>query len=139
MPVSAHRLGPGSLKFGLTGTAQEFAAQCISVKLSPSLDEEDPIDVLSGESLDGDDTLSYTIGGTLLQSYEKTGLLHWAHENKLAVLDFEFIPNSVESEYGWKGKAKIVPLEVGGDVKKRNNSDFEFKCVGEVTTYDLPA
>jgi hypothetical protein len=138
MPVSAHRLGPGSLKFGTTGTAQEFAAQCTNVKLSPSLNEEDPIDVLNGEALDGDDTITYTLGGTLLQSYEKAGLLHWAFTNALAVLDFDFVPNNVESDYGWKGKAKIVPLEVGGDVKKRNTSDFEFKVIGDPVTYDLP-
>lgn len=138
MTVSAHRLGPGTLTFGEAGTAQQFGAQCTNVKLTPSLNEEDAIEVLSGETLDGDDTLEYTIGGTLLQSFEKAGLIHWCHVNKLLVLDFEFIPSNADSDYGWKGKAKIVPLEVGGDVKKRNTTDFEFKCIGDVTAFDLP-
>lgn len=139
MAVKAHRLGPGSLKFGETGTAQEFASALTNARLSPSLEEEDNIDVLSGETLDGDDTLEYTLSGTLLQSYDKAGLVHWSHVNRLLVLDFEFIPNTAESDYGWRGKAKIVPLEVGGDVKTRNTSDFEFKVIGEPTTFDIPA
>jgi len=139
MAVKAHRLGPGSLKFGETGTAQEFAAALTNAKLTPSLSEEDNVDVLSGEVLDGDDTLDYTISGTVLQSYDKAGLVHWSHVNALAVLDFDFVPNSDESDYGWRGKAKIVPLEVGGDVKARNTSDFEFKVIGTPTTYDIPA
>lgn len=138
MAVKAHRLGPGSLKFGETGTEQEFASALTNARLSPSLEEEDNIDVLSGEVLDGDDTLEYTLSGTLLQSYDQAGLVHWSYVNRLLVLDFEFIPNTAESDYGWRGQCKIVPLEVGGDVKTRNTSDFEFKVIGEPTTFVIP-
>lgn len=139
MAVKAHKLGPGSMKFGATGTSQEFAAQMTNGRISPSLEEEDNIDVLNGETLDGDDSITWVVAGTLLQSYDKAGLLHWAFENRLAKLPFDFVPNNDESDYGWRGTCKIVPLEVGGDVKTRNTSDFEFKIIGEPTTYDIPA
>lgn len=139
MTVTAHRLGPGSLKIGETGTPQEFAAQMTNGRLSPSLNEEDAITVLSGEELSGDDTISWVLAGTLLQSYEKAGLLHYCYVNRLTELPFDFVPSTADSDYGWKGTVKIVPLEVGGDVKTRNTSDFEFKVIGEPTTYDIPA
>ncbi|MHA7293695.1 hypothetical protein [Arthrobacter sp. HLT1-21] len=139
MAVKAHRLGPGVLEFGELGTLTQFGSQTTATKLTPSLEEEDSIPVLSGETLDGDDTLTWTLSGTLLQSYDKAGLLHWAYENRLTVLPFKFTPSTAESDYGWKGFAKIIPLEVGGDVKTRNTSDFEFKVIGEPTTFDIPA
>lgn len=138
MAPKAHRTGPGTLTFGETGTPTEFGAQCTNVRLSPSVNEEDTITVLSGEEIAGDDTIDWTVAGTLLQSFDKAGLIHWCYENRLTTVPFKFIPNNEESEYGWQGSAKIVPLEVGGDVKTRNTSDFEFKCIGEPTPYDLP-
>jgi hypothetical protein len=138
MTVTAHRLGPGTLKFGETGTLMEFSAQITNGRISPSLEEEDTITVLNGEELDGDDTISWVVAGTLLQSYDKAGIIHWAFTNRLAKLPFEFVPNTEFSDYGWRGTAKIVPLEAGGDVKTRNTSDFEFKIIGEPETYDIP-
>lgn len=137
MAVKAHRLGPGSLRFGETGMATEFSSQTTNMKLSPSLEEEDTIPVLSGEELEGDDTVEWVVAGSLLQSFDKAGLIHWCYENRLKVVPFEFIPNNEESDYGWRGRAKVVPLEVGGDVKTKNTTDFEFRCIGEPETFDL--
>jgi hypothetical protein len=137
MPVQSQLLGPGSLKIGPTGTSQEFAAQLTNVKLTPSYSASDPINVLSGETLAGDDELTWTLSGTILQAYKKTDLIHWAFVNKLLVLDFDFVPVLGTSDYGWKGKVKVVPMEVGGDVKTRNTTDFEFALVGEPTEYTI--
>ena len=139
MAAKAHRTGPGSLVFGETGTPTDFSAQCTNVRLSPSVNEEDTITVLSGEEIAGDDTVDWVVAGTLLQSFDKAGLLHYCYENRLTVVPFKFVPNNESAEYGWQGNAKIVPLAVGGDVKTKNTSDFEFKCIGEPTTYDIPA
>lgn len=139
MTAKAHRTGPGTLTFGETGTPTDFSAQCTNVRLSPSVNEEDNITVLSGEEIPGDDTIDWTIAGTLNQSFDKAGLLFYCYENRLTTVPFKFVPNNDLAEYGWEGTAKIVPLEVGGDVKTKNTSDFEFKCIGEPTTYDIPA
>jgi len=139
MPATAHRLGPGTLRLGDAGDATEFAAQATNVRLSPSVNEEDPIPVLSGEEIDGDDSIDWVLAGTLHQSYDREGLVRWCYDNRLQRFPFEFIPNNAESDYGWRGEVKVVPLEVGGDVKARNTSDFEFRCIGEPTPYDLDA
>ena len=124
MPTTAHKLGPGSLKIGATGTPQEFAAQMTAGKLTPEVNEEDAIPVFDGTELDGDDTISWTLGGTLLQSFDKAGLIHWAYQNRLAKLPFTFIPSTEFSDYGWRGTVKVVPLEVGGDGEWLPGGDF---------------
>lgn len=139
MAVKAHRLGPGTLHFGETGTDTEFSGQATNIRLSPSVNEEDTVPVLSGEELAGDDTVDWVVAGSLLQSFDKDGLIHWCYENRLQEISFEFIPSTVDSDYGWRGVAKIVPLEVGGDVKTKNTTDFEFRCIGEPETFDIPA
>lgn len=137
MPAKSHRLGPGTLSFGETGTPTDFSAQSTNTKLSPEVNEEDAVTVLSGEEIDGDDTIDWKLSGTLLQSYDRAGLIHWCYENRLKKVPFEFIPNNEESDYGWRGTVKVVPLEVGGDVKAKNTTDYEFKVIGEPTTFDV--
>lgn len=132
MPIVSHKLGPGSLTFGEVASAKEFASQLRNAVLTPDTEEEDPIDVLSGEQIDGDETYTYTIGGTLLDGYTMDSLAVWAFENKGLVLPFEFIPNAdVTGAMKWTGNAKIRPIAHGGDVKTRNENDFEFKVIGE--------
>lgn len=130
--IQSHKLGPGSLTFGEVASAKEFASQLRNAVLTPDTEEEDPIDVLSGEQIDGDETYTYTIGGTLLDGYTMESLAVWAFENKGTVLPFEFIPNAdVTGAMKWTGNAKIRPIAHGGDVKTRNENDFEFKVIGE--------
>lgn len=132
MPIVSHKLGPGSLTFGEVASAKEFASQLRNAVLTPDTEEEDPIDVLSGEKIDGDETYTYTIGGTLLDGYTMESLAVWAFKNKGTVLPFEFIPNAdVTGAMKWTGNAKIRPIAHGGDVKTRNENDFEFKVIGE--------
>lgn len=134
MPIQSHKLGPGSLTFGEVASAQEFASQLRSCSLTPDTEEEDPIYVLSGETIDGDETYTYTIGGAILDGYTMDSLAVWAHQNKGTVLPFEFIPNAdVTGAMKWSGNAKIRPIAHGGDVKSRNENDFEFKVIGEPT------
>lgn len=132
MAATAHKLGPGHLKFGSAGTEKEFAAQCSKVELVPSVDSDDNIPVLSGEEIVGDESISWTIGGTLYQSYDSTSLVRWCFDNRLTTVPFTFMPSD-ESEDEWTGECRIVPLTLGGDVRKRNTSDFEFKLIGEPT------
>lgn len=134
MAINSHKLGPGSLVFGETASQQEFASQCRSVVLTPETEEEDPIPVLSGEELAGDETYTWTISGTILDGYTMQALAVWAHEHKGEEMPFEFIPNAdVTGAMSWTGTAKIRPIAHGGDVKTRNENDFEFKVVGEPT------
>lgn len=133
MPIKSNKLGPGSLIFGDTG-GKEFATQCRTVTLTPETEEEDTLPVLSGDELPGDETYTWTIGGTILDEYTMDGLAVWAHENKGQEMPFEFIPNdNTEDAVVWSGEAKIRPIAIGGEVKTRNENDFEFKVIGEPT------
>lgn len=130
MAAAAHKLGPGSLKFGAVGTEQEFAAQCSNVRLEPSVDSEDNINVLSGEEIEGDETVAWVVAGTLYQRYDADALQDWCFDNRLTTLPFEFVPADTAVNK-WTGQARIVPITIGGDVKVRNTSDFEFRLIGE--------
>ena len=133
MPVKSDKLGPGTLTIGETGTETQFASQLRSCAIEPSTDTEDPIDVLSGEQVDGDDTDTAELTGTILQSYDAQSLLLWAHEHKGETLPFTFIPNN-DGALQVTGSVKIRRIRIGGDVKTRNTSDFTFPIVGD---YDL--
>ena len=132
MPIVSHKLGPGSLVFGETGTEKEFASQLRTCSITPETDSEDPIPVLSGEEIDGDETTNWTLSGSVLDGYTMESLAVWCFQNKGDVLPFEFIPNAdVTGAMKWTGEAKIRPIAHGGEVKTRNENDFEFVIVGE--------
>lgn len=129
MTVKASTLGPGSLKLGATGSEQEFAAQLSKATLTPSVDMEDDIPTLSGDILDGEDTETWALAGTVFQDYELDSLEDWCFVNKSKVVPFVFTPSNAGSR-NYSGSCKVRPITVGGDVKKRNTSDFEFPVIG---------
>ena len=134
MATVAHRLGPGSLKIGETGSEKEFAIQTTKTTLTPSVDSEDDINTLDGGTLGGDETETWELGGTLHQSYDEDSLLKYCFENRFSktktALPFTFIPMT-DGAQSWTGELKLRALDVGGDVKKQNTSDFTFPLVGE--------
>ena len=133
MAIKSHKLGPGSLTFGEVASEEEFASQLRSASLTPDVEEEDPIPVLSGEEMAGDEDYTWTIGGTILDDYTADSLAVWANTNKGQELPFEFQPNAETGTLKVTGVAKIRPIAIGGDVKTRNENDFEFKVVGQPT------
>ena len=134
MATVAHRLGPGSLKIGETGTEKEFAIQTTKTTLTPSVDAEDDINTLDGGTLGGDETETWELNGTLHQSYDEGSLLDYCFQNRFSktkqALPFTFVPLD-EGVQSWSGTVKLRALDVGGDVKKQNTSDFSFPLVGD--------
>jgi hypothetical protein len=132
--TTAHRLGPGSLKIGATGTEKEFAVQMTKAKLSGSVDAEDDINTLDGGTLAGAETETWELTGEVHQSYDVDSLIAYCFENRFTktgeLLPFTFIPlNSGVQE--WSGTLKVRALDVGGDVKKQNTSEFTFPLSGD--------
>lgn len=125
------KLGPGTLKFGETASAQEFAARCSSVFIEPELDDEDSVPLLDGEDFTSEGQAGGAVSGTLYQDFDKDGLTAWIWKNAGKVLPFVFKPNNNEAMQ-IKGKAKIKPIKIGGAVKKENTSDFSFPLVGDM-------
>ena len=127
--ITAHKLGPGTLKFGDTGSEQEFASHVTTCTISPSFNEEDPIPTLSGDQfVDGDATFEGTISGEFLQEYTVEGLVKWTWDNNGQTVPFVFTP-STDAELSWKGQCVIRPVNVGGEVKVANTAEFEFRVL----------
>lgn len=139
MATTAHKLGPGQLTFGETGTKSEWGAQCNKVEITPDFKEGDTIDLLDGSTYAEEDTATWKISGTVLESYDAASLILWAKDNQGKSLPFIFRPRN-DATLSAKGTVQIRAIGMGGDVKKVNQRDFEFKVIGEPDfTTDAPA
>jgi len=135
VPIKTFKLGPGTLTIGETGTPVDFSHQCTKIMVKWSKDKEDAVPVLSGEELAGDVTYSASLNATLLQDLdpEVDGIVDWSWAHKGEQHPFSFVPLVGKSI---TGVVEVDPLDVGGDVKKRNTSDIEWSCVGEPELVD---
>lgn len=127
----AEKLGPGQLTFGETATESEWGAQVTACAIEPETDEGDTLNFLDG-SEESDETDSYTLTGTLAQTYDVDSLLVWAKENAGTQMPFTFRPRS-DRPLTVTGTVTIRALKIGGDVKTKNTSDFSFVGVGDWT------
>jgi len=125
MVAKAHTLGPGSLKFGETASLREIAQQLTKMLLDPNTTEEDGIAVLSGETVAGEQSTAWALKGTVNQDYDIASFEIWCLEHTGETIPFVFTPNNDHASV-WVGSARIRPIAVGGEVKKKNTSDFEF-------------
>lgn len=127
--ASLDKLGPGLLTLGETGSPQEFGALCSSVALAPDYDSDDPIDLLDGSAVAGEESETWKLTPTIYQDYQKSTLLLWLYKNSGKEVPFTFVP-SKEGALQAKGKVKVRAASIGGDVKKRNTSELEMPVVG---------
>jgi hypothetical protein len=130
MPIKAQKLGTGTLTIGATGSPVDFSAQVTKVVVTWDKEKEDNVPVLSGEELEGDSTYTAKLTATLLQDFTDDGIVDWSWQNKGSVVPFEFEPNT-EVGRSVTGMVTVDPIDLGGDVKKKNTSDIEWDCVGE--------
>lgn len=133
MAAKSHKLGPGSLKLGATGSEVEFAIALRSCAVEPETDDGDTVPVLSGDEFsDGDDD-SYQLTGAIFENYDMDSLQIWAHINHGTVVPFLFRPDN-DKALGVQGEVTVRRIGIGGDVKERNEKDFEWPGKG---MYDL--
>lgn len=124
--IAASQLGPGTLTIGETGTPQEFASQLTACTLEPSFDTGDSTPVLSGDEIPGDTTESASLKGTMLQDYSgMNSTLVYCRTNSGQQLPFKFVP-ATSGGLGISGTLTMRSVSTGGDVKKKNTSDFEW-------------
>lgn len=129
MPVEYITVGPGTLTIGASGSLQDFSAQATSVKLTPSVDNGDPINVLSGEQVAGDRSESFTLDGTFLQDLGADSLTEWLFTNRGTEQPFVFVPSTAAGRQ-ISGSLIVEAIDIGGDVKTKPTSDFSFVIVG---------
>lgn len=127
--ATSHKLGPGLLTFGETGSATEFGGQITECKVEPKTKDADPLPVLSGDEITGDDEMEWTLTGSGLDRYDLSAMQLWAHTNRGKKVPFTFQPDT-EQDLAIKGIVKVNPMSIGGKVKERNENEFEFTGVG---------
>lgn len=129
MTIQSYKLGPGTLKFGV-GLATDASCQVKSCKVTctENVDTEDTVDVLCGEQLIGDESITRTwsLEATIIQDLAAAGFVDWSWTNKGTEQGFEFIPNTVGARKV-TGTIVVNPLDVGGDAKTRPTSDLKWR------------
>lgn len=133
MAVNTITMGPGSLTIGATTDLTNFTGQITSIRLVPSVDQGDSVMVLSGESVAGDRTESFTLEGTVFQDLgATTSTTEWLFTNRGETHVFEFIPSTAKGKK-ITGSLVVEAIEIGGDVNTKPTSDFSFVVVGTPT------
>lgn len=129
MPVQAQTMGPGTFSIGSVGTPLDLTAQVTSLRVTPSAEAEDSLPTLSGETLAGERNYTWTVSGTLIQDLTEAGMFDYTWDNAGTQVPFSFTP-STDAGRSVTGNLIVDPLELGGDVKKKNTTDFEWTVVG---------
>lgn len=123
-------LGPGTLTFGEIGVDQlDISCQVTACKITFDSDKEDDLPTLCGGTITGEKVYTSKVEFSAAQDLETNGLIDWTWKNAGKEVPFTFAPRNDEVA-AVKGRCVIDPVEIGGDVKKRNISDAEFDCVG---------
>jgi hypothetical protein len=128
--VHAQVMGPGALSIGSVGTALDLTAQVTACKVTPSASAEDSVPTLSGETLAGERTYSWTLSATLIQDLTEAGMFDYTWNNKGTEVPFQFTPSTAAGRTV-SGTVVVDPLELGGDVKKKNTTALEWVIVGD--------
>jgi hypothetical protein len=137
--MALSKLGPGLLTFGEAADAKEFGVAVSEATLAPEFDSDDPISLLSGDEVPGDETETWTLTFTKYQDYTAESLDLWLYDNSGEELPFTFVPDKA-GKLQAKGRVVIRAGSLGGEVKKRNTSELELPVVGRpVITADYAA
>lgn len=138
MPTDSYRLGPGLLSLG--GNEFNFQLTNIRVESSENVTEGEDLNLLSGGTLDGIDDVTHSsvLAGNAVQDLVAAGMVDYTWDHNGEEVAFSFKPVSAR-DATITGTVRILRLNVGGDVKTRNRSDFSFAVIGEpVWTPDTP-
>lgn len=130
MPTpDSYKMGPGTLKFD-TGLATIVSLQVTDceVEAEENVEKDDDVDVLTGDKLTGDETITFTwkLSVTVLQKLVAGSFVTWSWTNAGLAKDFEFIPNTVEGRK-ITGTIMVVPIKIGGKAKTRPTSELTWR------------
>jgi hypothetical protein len=128
-------MGPGVLAVGSAGSSIDFSARVTSAKVVPKVDAEDDVLTLAGTTESGDRTYTYTLDATVYQDDLRDGeLVEFTWLNAGAVLPVTFTPFAGGKSV--TGDVLIDPMEIGGDVGKKNQSDIKWAFIGAAELVD---
>src|SRR5699024_7378302 len=115
--------------FGTGETADDFSCQVSNVKIAPDFDSADSIPVLSGGEVPGEVAYSAELEAEFMQDFDANGCLAWSWENASTQGAVAFILSLVH-DARYTGTVTVHPMEVGGDVRKKNTSSVKWPTVG---------
>lgn len=134
MTIRSYTLGPGTLTLGETPHAA--SAQVTNCRLVPSeeVKSEDALPTLDGDELAGSEiaSIKWKLEGTVIQDLGATSTTKFSWDNSGDEIPFTFVPSTAEGD-SFAGDIRMVPLQVGGDVKKKNTADFSWSVIGTPT------
>lgn len=123
----AQKLGPGELKIG--GDELDISCQMTEVKITWDIDEDDAVPTLCGGTMPGDTTYQAKLEGEAYQDLTKGGILEYTWKKRGEIKSVTFTPTTGTAKI--TGSVVIQPLELGGEVGKKNTSDIEFSFAGD--------
>ncbi|MGO3222129.1 hypothetical protein [Microbacterium gubbeenense] len=125
----ANALGPGTLTLGASGDLRQFAAHTTATSLVPSYSDGDVLNLLDGSTETEVDEETWALEGTFRQQLETDAIEDWCLTNAGEEMTFTFTPVDAVSK-SYTGTVKIRAVNIGGDVKTKNTSDFSFPLNG---------
>jgi len=127
-------LGPGTLKFGPTGSAIDASCLVNNARIETSKDQDDPKYKLCGTATPGKITYTYQLTGNVdTDTADAAGLFAYSQAHAGEQMSFEFVPNTAAATAA-TGTLVIDPLDFGGDEYGAPlDSDFEFSIIGKPT------
>ena len=128
----ANALGPGTLTLGAAGDMRQFAAHTTATSLVPSYSDGDVLNLLDGSTETEVDEETWSLEGTFRQQLESDAIEDWCLTNAGEEMTFTFTPVDAVSK-SYTGTVKIRAVNIGGDVKTKNTSDFSFPLNGRPT------
>lgn len=138
MAVNTLTMGPGKLTIGSDTMLMQFESQVTECVLKPSVDNEDPVPVLSGEEAPGDRSESWTLEGSLLQDLgATTSVVEWLFTHRGELHPFTFVPATAKGKQ-ITGTVQVEAVDIGGEARKKPTSDFEFVVIGAPTLATIP-
>ena len=123
----AQKLGPGELKIG--GDELDISCQMTEVKITWDIDEDDAVPVLCGGTMPGDTTYQAKLEGEAYQDLTEGGIVEYTWKNRGEIKSVTLTPTTGKAKI--TGSIVIQPLELGGEVGKKNTSDIEFSFSGD--------
>lgn len=121
--------GPGTIKFG-SGLTQNPSLQVAECEVTPTeqVDRDEDIPTLTGDTLYGDETITYDwiLRLVIIQAIGASSFIAWTWANAGTEQAFEFIPNTVGARK-ITGTVIITPSKIGGVSKKRNTAELTFR------------
>lgn len=132
MAISTYKPGPGLLTLGAGPLDASAQVTACAIEPEESVETEAAVDVLDGTELPEEETATYKYKLTasfLQDALTAGGLVEYTWDNAGVIVPFDFVPNDTLAQKV-TGELRVIPLKIGGEVKKRATSDWSVRIIG---------